>query len=175
MQVLSSLVANPVLGCLFKFHTCEMILMLKVSIYVNKWMPAWAIETHPRSHFCVFFFFSLLFCYSILAVLGVPMHFVHVLDPSSPNFDLLVTIWTFCTSICIDLECILILVWFYFVSELIQAYFRLTSSVDAILCQDGPQIIFSSLCKSHRSVRSNIGQGGARIREKYMRLILDVN
>jgi hypothetical protein len=40
---------------------------------------------------------------------------------------------------------------------LIQAYFRLTSSVDAILCQDGPQIIFSSLRKSRGSVRGNIG------------------
>ena len=53
--------------------------------------------------FLSLFFFSLLLCYSILAVLGVPMHFVHVLDPGSPNFDLLMTIWTFCASICIDL------------------------------------------------------------------------
>ncbi|KAF8239522.1 hypothetical protein L208DRAFT_55949 [Tricholoma matsutake] len=42
-------------------------------------------------------------CYSISAVLGVPVRFLHVLDPGSPSFYLLVTIWTFCTSICIDL------------------------------------------------------------------------
>ena len=86
------------------------------------------------------------------------MCFVHVLDPSSTNFDLLVTIWTFCTSICINLVCILILVWFYFVLELIKCYFRLTSSVEAILCQDRPQTEFSSLHKSRAtSVRGNIG------------------
>lgn len=48
-------------------------------------------------------------------------------------FDFLVTI---CTSICGNLGCILILIWFYFVSELTQCY--LTSSVDAILCLDDP-------------------------------------
>ncbi|KAF8240360.1 hypothetical protein L208DRAFT_1384902 [Tricholoma matsutake] len=42
-------------------------------------------------------------------------------------------------------------------SKLIQCYFRLTSSMDAISCQDGLQINFSSLYKSHRSVRGNIG------------------
>jgi len=42
------------------------------------------------------------------------------------------------------------------VSELIQCYFRLTSSVDAILCQDGATDDFSSWRKSRGSVRGNI-------------------
>ena len=58
------------------------------------------------------------------------MRFVHVLDP---DFD------------CDNLDILHIHlhrsgIYPHFVLELIQCYFRLTSSIEAILCQDGPPV-----------------------------------
>ena len=141
-----------------KITNCE---CLPFSFWLPGWlylhtMLAWGIETHPRFHSWVFFFLiaSLLYYFSSFGSSDV-----FCACSGSQQSQL----WSSCDNLdilCIHLHwsgCILILVWFYVVSELIQCYFRLTSSMDAISHQNGLQIKFSSLYTSRGSVRGNIG------------------